>query len=259
MTTSLDRPVLVPRFREQPRIRRLVALGDSISCGEGVGLRVRAERTWVGLLAAALDAELDLLAYQGVRTREVRAAQLPAAVAEPASLATILTGLNDMVDGEFDARATRDDLSAIVTGLLAVGTPVLLARLHDPTTLMPGPKWLRHRLQDRIAAINATVDALRAPGVHVLDLAKVPALQARGGWAVDRVHPSLAGHRAMAAAAAELLAGAGFEVAHPVTPPVYLRTRYRSAELRWFVKHGAPYLAKKAAEGHLRRWVAPAS
>ena len=43
---------------------RVIALGDSITCGEGVGVRVHLAHTWAAVLAHALGAELDLLAQR---------------------------------------------------------------------------------------------------------------------------------------------------------------------------------------------------
>jgi lysophospholipase L1-like esterase len=230
---------------------RLLALGDSISCGEGVGISVDPPDTWVGLLSRAMDADLEVLAVPGVRSGEVREAQLPSAVATPATLATVLVGLNDMVGTPFDSALVYENVCAIVTGLRATGTPVMVSRLHDPTAQLPTPRWVRRRLLERIDVINAAVDSTRGPGVMVLDLARIPGLQTRAGWALDRVHPGVAGHRAMAAAAVALLLEHGFEV-RPSRPVPMPRAHSRFAELRWFARHGAPYLARKAGQQHWR-------
>ena len=101
--------------------------------------------------------------------------------------------------------------------------------------------------------MNAAVDeASRWSGVCVLDLRRVPALAQPGGWSVDRIHPSPAGHHGMAAAAIETLRDAG---RHPVTPigeVVVPRGSSRSARGWWAVRHGLPYAA-----GHLREIGAP--
>jgi hypothetical protein len=49
---------------------RLFALGDSFSCGEGVGMRTPVADTWVGLLAAAMQLEVDRLAVPGMNAAE---------------------------------------------------------------------------------------------------------------------------------------------------------------------------------------------
>lgn len=231
-----------------------MALGDSISCGEGVGVGVDIADAWVGVLARSLDAELDVLAVPGVRTSHVREVQLPAATARPATYASLLIGLNDMVAAKFDAAQVRDDLVTTVRELRRSGAAVVLARLHDPMALMPTPGWVRRRFTERVDVINSAVDEARAPGVHVIDLGRIPALRTRGAWSLDRVHPSLAGHRAIAAAAVAALTAEGMHVPSPISAPVVLHTNSRLAEIRWLAQHGAPYLAKKARERHYKDW-----
>jgi hypothetical protein len=90
--------------------------------------------------------------------------------------------------------------------------------------------------------------------VYVVDLADVTALRSRGAWAVDRVHPSVEGHRAMASAALDALAAQGYRVPRRIDVPDQLPGYSRFAEFRWLARHGAPYLARKARQGHLRDW-----
>lgn len=223
---------------------RLLALGDSVSCGEGVGVHVDRGDTWVGLIARAIDAELDLVANAGARVSDLRNQQLPVALTRRASLTTVLIGLNDVIRGGFDPEAVRADLLATITGLHSSEGTLLLARLHDPTALIRLPRRLRRCLVERVAVINSAIDAGRGPGVVVLDLARIPTLQARAGWAVDRLHPSAAGHFAIAAAACALLTDSGFGVCEPHAPHSALPVYGTLAEARWLARHGAPYLAR---------------
>jgi len=223
---------------------RMLALGDSISCGEGVGIHIDIAHTWVGLLADALGTELDLLARSGCRVADVRAEQLPVAVARPAPLAGLLVGLNDVIRAGFDPAAVRADLMSVVDGLRAADMTVLLVRLHAPTALVPLPAPIRSRLIERVSVINNAIDSARAPGVVILDMAEVPALRYRGGWAVDRLHPGPAGHLAMAAAATALLSESGFPSCAPLVCPAVLPGHTKRAEVRWLIRHGAPYLIR---------------
>ena len=250
---------------------RLVSLGDSFSCGQGVGLHLDLDRTWVGLLSAGLHppgqaspgqttpgqaspgpaVQWSPLAVAGARVRDVRICQLPAALALAPQLATVLVGLNDVVRAGFVAADVARDLTAVVTALRDRGCVVLLVRLHDPSALLPLPP-LRRALATRVAVLCDTVDALAAdPGVHVLDLGAVPRLRDRACWAVDRVHPSAAGHRAMAVAAAAVLGRAGLSVRLPAdtTPD---RAPGAAAQVRWLAAHGLPWTAT-----HLREVALP--
>jgi lysophospholipase L1-like esterase len=161
-----------------------------------------------------------------------------------ASLTTVLIGLNDVIRGGFDPEAVRADLHATVAGLRSNEGTVLLARLHDPTAFVRLPRRLRRCLVERVAVINRAIDAGRGPGVVVLDLARIPTLQQRAGWAVDRLHPSAAGHFAIAAAACALLADSGFGVCQPHASRSVVPAYGTLAEARWLARHGAPYLAR---------------
>lgn len=221
----------------------LATLGDSVSCGEGVGLRVPLERTWVGLLAAAMPGTEHLaLAAPGARTHEVRRDQLPTAVLARPELATVATGLNDVTRAGFDAAQTYADLRHCVSRLLDTGAHVLVVRLHDPTRQLPLPPALRRAVQMRVTAVNAAVDAAAGARVPVLDLEQVPLLRTRAAWAVDRMHPSALGHAAIASAAAQVLRDGGWFV-RPLQEPAPLPDPGRVAEVSWLVRHGLPWLA----------------
>lgn len=231
---------------------QVVALGDSFTCGQGVGVRLTPEETWVGRLAARLPgAEWTSLAAPGARIADVRACQLPAVQA--ADLVTVMVGLNDVARAGFDAARARIDLLAIVEVLRARQVPVLLARLHDPSGAL-ALRWPLCRLvRTRVAQLNAVVDDAAAdPGVLVLDLAAVPALREASGWAVDRVHPSVSGQVAIAGQAAEVLRSAGWLVAAAAPSPA-ASAAGRLARARWWVRHGLPY-----AVSHGRDFAVPA-
>ncbi|SNS99034.1 Lysophospholipase L1 [Geodermatophilus pulveris] len=228
---------------------RVVSLGDSTSCGEGVGVRVPADRTWPSLLARGVpDAELTCLAVAGARLRELRAGQLAPAVAAAPHLATLLVGLNDIARGGFCGRSFARDLAVVVQALRGVGATVLLGRLHDPCRLLPLPAPVRGAVLRRVAEVNGAVDRLAVlPGVHVLDLAAVPGVQERRSWDVDRLHPAAELHGRIARTAAEVLQRAGLGLELPPVPPLPAGGPSVVREALWAARHGAPWLV-----GHLR-------
>ncbi|MFP5218255.1 MAG: SGNH/GDSL hydrolase family protein [Actinomycetes bacterium] len=238
---------------------RVVSLGDSTSCGEGVGLSVPLDATWPSLLAAALPgATLLPLAVAGSKVNDVRTVQLPAAVAAEPHLATLLVGLNDVARGGFRPEAFEHHLRHVVRALRRTGATVLLGRLHDPCRHLPLPRGLRLQAAERVAAVNTAVDRAAAePGargvVHVLDLDAVPELRRREAWAVDRLHPNAAAHAAVARAAAALLRGVGLEVGTPIACPLPARAPGRASLAWWTTRHGLPWLA-----AHVREVLVPA-
>lgn len=222
---------------------RLVALGDSTSCGEGVGLRVPVELTWPVRLADAAGAQLLSLAVPGARLRDVRAVQLGRAVAAGPDVVTLLVGLNDVSRGGFDRTSFSAGLAATVRELRTTGALVVVARLPEPPLVSRLPAALRDAVRSSIGAVNAAADACAGERVHVLDLAGLRGLHQRSAWDVDRVHPGIAGHALIAEAAGSVLAAAGFPVRRPRPvrlPPVPARRR----EAWWLLRHGLPWLAR---------------
>lgn len=234
-------------------IARIASLGDSTSCGEGVGLRLPSGSTWPARLTAATPgAELLPLAAPGARLRDVRAQQLGPAVATGADVFTLLIGLNDVTRSGFDRRAFATGLTEVVEALQDTGALVLLGRLHDATAVVPLPPGLRDAVRTRTAQVNEAVDACAGGRVHLLDLAAVPGLRMRRAWEVDRVHPNVAGHALIAQAAARVLRAAGCEVG-PIRQPRLPVAPGPLQEAQWLLRHGLPWLG-----GHLPQVVVPA-
>lgn len=236
---------------------RVVSLGDSTSCGEGVGLSVDPALTWPARLAAALPGgELLPLATAGARVRDVRARQLDAAVEARPHLATLLIGLNDVSRGGFCPDAVGADLRAVVHELRLCGATLLIGRLHDPCRHLPLPPSLCAAVRRRVAVVNAAVDAAAAAAsrdgaggdVHVLDLARMPALRLRRAWAVDRVHPHGEAHGLIAAEAARVLTGAGLPVDRVHAAGLPQHAPGVAQEVWWTARHGLPWLAAHARD-----------
>ena len=225
----------------------IVALGDSLTCGRGVGVQVRTEETWVSLIAAgAPGGRLVQLAEPGARIRDVCVRQLPRVPA--ADVVTMLAGLNDIARAGFDAAQLREDMLTLLRQLTGRGTPVLIVRLHDPVEMLRLPKWLGAVVRQRVAAVNQAVDDARSwPGVMSLDLASIPALRLPGSWSTDRIHPSRAGHQAVAASAAAVLIEHG-HCWRPLPQPEVPAGASVGATAWWALRYGMPYLASHVTE-----------
>lgn len=225
----------------------VLSLGDSFSCGEGVGVRLDIRRTWAGLLAGAIGAHHDVLAVAGATTRQVRDGQLPVALRREPSWVTLLVGLNDAFRPGFDADATGADLRAMVAELRVRHHGVLVVRLHDPGAILPIPQQVRRALRNRTAAVNDAVESCAGPDVVIMDLAAIDVLRRRVAWAVDRLHPSEYGHAAIAAAAATAIAGPESLWPAAIVPlSVEAPAPTRLAECRWVARHGVPWVARRA-------------
>lgn len=241
---------------------KVVALGDSFSCGAGVGLDIRPEQTWTSLLCQAFPgAGLMNLSTAGARVRDVRRHQLPVAVAAGPQLATIMVGLNDVIRSGLSEAQITLDMQVLVDELLSCGATVLIARWHDPGAVLGLPIGLRRALALRLAWVNNAVDAAAASAVPspsrggrrnvlTLDLGRIPELTDPGAWAVDGVHPSPAGHQGIALSATRILAGSGLpglsamripEVADLLPMPPGPGGGRRA---RWLWSRGLPWLAQ---------------
>lgn len=212
-------------------------------------------RGWAELLAAALaDAAPGLqvakLGRRGATAAGVRATQLPRALALRPDLVTLVVGVNDVTTpGAFTPDGFADDLEACVAACRGAGARVVTARLHDPVARLPLPTRAAARVRDRVASVNATVDAVAARhGALVVDLGVHPALAERTTWSLDRLHPAEAGHRLLAATVADLLRADGVAVA-----PVALRAPAGEGgsgawgHLAWLLSDGGPWLLGQQA------------
>ena len=177
----------------EPRLG-LVALGDSITVGEGSMALGVTPLSWAQWLARALDLPFTSYAFNGAVVGDVLAQQLPRVRADY-DVAALYAGVNDVRDPGFEARAYERDLADVASGLAARADTLLMLTLpHDlgrPTSA-PKPQ-----------AANAIVRHVAAAhGAVVADLADF------GGWThvlPDVVHPTAVGQVEIADRAARAL------------------------------------------------------
>ncbi|MEU4742954.1 SGNH/GDSL hydrolase family protein [Actinosynnema sp. NPDC023658] len=231
-------------------VRSLVVLGDSTTVG--VGDPVPGGWRGVGpLLAAALPHARYLNAsVTGARVASVRYGQLPRVLPERPDAAVLLVGMNDALRSDFDPRRLHVDLDAVVGALVAAGSTVVTVRFHDHSRVFRLPGALGRALRARIAELSGVVDAVvRRHGVECVDLDLVEGAYSAGTWAVDRLHPSEAGHRLLAAAFAERLARAGCEVPGEVSPVCTGGIRVTPLHhVAWLVVKGIPWLWRRGGD-----------
>jgi lysophospholipase L1-like esterase len=167
----------------------MLALGDSIT---------RTPGSWAQRLAWALGLQAVILAEDGAHAPDVVAAQLPRAGGAHA-LATVYVGANDARSPTWDADRYRADL-AVILAAAAERAPVVLA-LTIPSDLGRPPAGAKAPQAAAIVRAQAG-----RTGALVVELAGFGSR--RTVWP-DRVHPTPAGHAAIARRAAAVLAAAG--------------------------------------------------
>ena len=172
----------------------LVALGDSITYGEG-GIVLGVDgRSWALWLAQALDLPYTNYAVCGARTAEVLTGQLPRVRREYA-IGVLYAGVNDVRDLGFDLNAYDRDLRALALGLAARCERLLLLTI---------PRDLgRPRAGARVLSANASIRAAAAAtGATVVALDD---LVGPRDMLPDAVHPTALGQLEIADRAARAL------------------------------------------------------
>lgn len=207
----------------------LVALGDSITYGEGSMMLGVTPLSWAQWLARALDLPYTCYAFNGATTADVRREQLPRVRADY-DVGALYAGVNDVRDAGFDLAAYERDLDAVAAGLAQRADRLLMLTLpHDlgRPTCAPKPERANAVLR-RVAERH---------GASVADLSDF------GGWTLvlpDVVHPTALGQLAIADRAARAL---GEEVL-----PSTLVDERRPSDLRY-----APAHARALARDLVRR------
>jgi alpha-1,6-mannosyltransferase len=226
----------------------VVGLGDSVTVGVGDLVPAGCHPGWAAHVAHAVDASRFVnLARLGARARTVRDEQLTLATRARPDLALVCAGGNDVLRGDLSPVTVLNALHDVTRALHDIGCQVVLVRL---------PGWghvplLRGRpaqvLTARVARVNDAIDMVgMRTGCGVVDLT-VGRLSGPQVWHVDRVHPGPAGHRALAAAALDVIAPSGMAARRPI-PDVTVRPPDAIAQAGWLVRNGLPWVAKRSVD-----------
>lgn len=161
--------------------RRFVVLGDSIAEGVGDAVDGYPHLGWTDRVAEALRGQRPDLAYRNLgrrnlRTAQVRAAQLPEALAFHPDLALVACGGNDAMRPGYDPDAVDRDLTAIVTALRDAGADVVTISLLVMSDYPAFPAWFRPTAVANMLVLGRHTNALAAAlGTIHIDLAEHPA------------------------------------------------------------------------------------
>ena len=236
---------------------RIVALGDSATCGVG-DPTADGWRGWARILADAIAVDHHVsfckLAVTGATVADVRQLQLHEALDHRPTVASLVVGLNDVMRSSWDPDQIREDLLHCAAALAREGTLLITVRFHDHTRVLGLPSLLARPMQRRIQVLNEIYDEVHERyGTLRLDLDADPTIYDRDMWVADRLHPSELGHRRLARLVAELLLAEGLEFGLPSLTCTERRPS-RVDVARTIVTDVAPWLTRRVCD--LGPWAA---
>ncbi|WNM25429.1 SGNH/GDSL hydrolase family protein [Demequina capsici] len=230
----------------------VVALGDSITFGVGDGTQRPEAVTgvpvgWAAHVAHAVGASsFTNLAANGARARHLGLTQVPSALMAVPDLVLVTIGGNDVLRGDFDPAEVQDRVADALTRLEREGRRVVLVTLARIGLFDLVGGSIADVMARRVAAANIAL-RLAAAGTATVVVDGAAALATAGGrgWHVDRVHPSAAGHRAIAVEVLGALGDAAPQMAPLVPAPASPRWHERAW---WLARHGTPWVAKRSRD-----------
>ncbi len=227
--------------------RRFVAIGYSTTEGlwdmnpDGT-FRGWADRLAERLAQDAPDLQYANLAVRGKLARQLVDEQLEPALALRPDLASVLTGLNDMLRRDCSVPTVIERIDTLIGALRRAGADVIAFTLPDPVPINPIAKGAAARLRNLNRAIR---DLSATHGTFLVDLEAHPVASDRRLWHTDRLHANPHGHARIAAAAAEAmgLEGADSSWTQPFTDPLGPRSTVSHAV--WAGKYLAPWVLRR--------------
>ena len=225
---------------------RFVALGDSQTEGLHDYYDDGTPRGWADRFAEQLaqrqpDLRYANLAVRGKRTKQVLEDQLEAALALSPDLATVVSGVNDVVRPGTDIDDVACDLETMYRELRSAGCFVMGCTFPLPTV------GLTARFASPLQQLNAAIRRAAArQEVLIVEIESIPSAADLRLWNPDRIHLNPEGHRLLAAVFegtfSHRTSGEWTEPL-PAAPPVS-RIRELGAEARWVASFLVPKLIR---------------
>ena len=181
-----------------PERIRYAVVGDSYSCGEGASPK----ESWPALLTQHLNTEglhVDLVSNPSVTgwtTKDAIDRELPKFINANPNFATLLTGVNDWVQG-VDETTFRNRFSYLLDQMLAVlpnKKQLLVVTIPDFGVTPTGPKYSRGRnIHEGIMQFNQiAIEEAHKRGLKVVDIFPLSKKMGKDKSLVakDGLHPS---------------------------------------------------------------------
>jgi lysophospholipase L1-like esterase len=191
--------------------RRFVVVGDSVALGIGDPVPGYRDLVWTDRIAAELRDVRPELTYLNLGERDllaavVRTRQLAAAVAFAPDLALVACGGNDAMRSSYRPQVIDDELTAIISALLAAGADVITVGMFDAAYAPCIPDRVKPVVSARMRTLSARTSELAARlGTIHLPLTGHPAERDPALYSADGVHGNKRSHAICAAEAVRRL------------------------------------------------------
>ncbi|WSJ48172.1 GDSL-type esterase/lipase family protein [Streptomyces sp. NBC_01317] len=160
-------------------------------------------------------------------------------------MATVVTGVNDLLRPRFDAAEVAGHLEEMFGALTAAGADVVTLAFPDVAKIVP----LARPLRSRVCELNTRIRATAARhGVAVAETGRQAVATDPRLWSADRLHAGPLGHERIAAALAQAVHLPGSDDAWTLPLPrrkVPTGRRAAEDELRWAAAFLGPWLTRR--------------